>query len=176
MDRRTMLESWLEVEPGDPQERAHVEAMRRLLGGAGDPFSRDHLSPGHVTASAFVLAPTGGELAMIFHDALERWLQPGGHVEPGDADLVEAARREVREELGLERLTLLGDGPVDFDVHPIPARGSVAGHRHFDVRFLFRAGSRELRIGDGVRAVDWVAPARLAAIGDASMRRVLSKL
>ena len=48
-----------------------------------------------------------------------------------------AARREVREELGLE--VDLDPVPVTLDCHPITCRGYTEPTRHFDVRFVARA-------------------------------------
>jgi 8-oxo-dGTP pyrophosphatase MutT (NUDIX family) len=62
--------------------------------------------PGHFTASAFVLHPSGEALLLILHRKLGMWLQPGGHLESSDVDHLGAARREVAEETGVSRLAL----------------------------------------------------------------------
>src|SRR5260221_13625347 len=46
--------------------------------------------PGHVTTGAFVVA-ADGRLLQIAHKSLRRWLNPGGHTEPDDASLADAA-------------------------------------------------------------------------------------
>ena len=111
-----------------------------------DALSRYHYEPGHFTASAFVLDPTGSAVVLVDHPKIGRWLQPGGHVEPDDADLESAARREVLEETGLTDVTSLG--LVDLDVHTFPAHGDQPTHLHFDVRFAFRAHTDVLDVGD----------------------------
>ena len=45
------------------------------------------------------------------------WLQMGGHCEPEDATLADAALREATEESGIDGLTLLPGGPVRLDRH-----------------------------------------------------------
>lgn len=130
--------------------------MLELADGPGDAFARDHFVPGHFTASAFVLSPDGQALLLIFHEKFRRWLQPGGHVERQDADLLAAALREVEEEAGLSAVEVLGDGAFDLDVHEIPARKGDPAHRHFDVRVLLQARTRTFAAGSDALAARWV--------------------
>jgi 8-oxo-dGTP pyrophosphatase MutT (NUDIX family) len=139
-----------------PENALAVAAMLELLGGAGDPFSRQRVAPGHFTASAFVLCPERRRVLLIHHAKLGRWLQPGGHVEPSDVDLVAAARREVAEETGIAVAAPLGDGIFDVDVHEIPVTPKIGAHRHFDVRFAFLARNFEIQASDEVLAARWV--------------------
>ena len=161
----------------DRVEAAHRERMLALAAVPGDPFHRDHFAPGHFTASAFILAPAGDALLLVHHAKLERWLQPGGHVEPGDVDLLAAARREALEEVGLADLRCEVEGPFDLDVHPIPGRGAEPAHEHFDVRFLFRAPHREYARSEESHDARWFALRELEAPRfDASVVRAVRKL
>jgi 8-oxo-dGTP pyrophosphatase MutT (NUDIX family) len=128
--------------------------MLALLDVPGDPFARDHFVPGHFTASAFVLSPARDALLLIHHSKLHRWLQPGGHVDAGDPDVLFAAQREVEEEVGLVDLSPAepGAGLFDADVHRIPARRAEPEHEHFDLRFAFVAQSRAYRAGSDATA------------------------
>lgn len=165
--------------PADARERAYVDAAIRLTSGSPpeDPFSRSSFHPGHLTASAFVMAPDGESVLLIFHGKLQRWLQPGGHFDPEDLDLESAARREVAEETGVTELTTVGSGLFDVDLHEIPPLRGEPSHFHFDLRVLFRADSWDLRAGSDAREARW---ARLDAVdeqtSDASVVRAVSKL
>lgn len=163
--------------PADEVERGFVAQCQTLLKSPAGPFLRGHFEPGHFTASAFVLSPDGRELLLIHHRKLERWLQPGGHFEPGDRDVFAAARREVEEETGLTRLELARETLLDVDIHDIPPLGNEPAHRHFDLRVCFRALTQELRAGPEVKAARWYPFSEIdAALADASVVRALRRL
>ena len=129
-----------------------------------------------------MFSPNGGSVLLVFHSRLKRWLQPGGHVEPEDADLRAAALREAAEETGLGELESLPAVPTifDVDVHPIPARREQPAHAHFDVRFLFRARREQSAMvvaGSDAGSVRWVERAELSSLnGSGLMLRVACKL
>jgi len=135
----------------DEHAKESVRRTRDLLRRATDPFDRSHFTPGHMTASAVVLAEDHKRVLLVYHERLARWLQPGGHVEPGDDTIADTARREVLEETGvvlLERLPHI----VGVDVHPIPAAQGEPPHYHHDIVFRLHAASEELRTPPGQRA------------------------
>ncbi|MCC6215078.1 MAG: NUDIX domain-containing protein [Polyangiaceae bacterium] len=151
--------------------------MLELLEAAGElAFHRGAFSPGHFTASAFVVGPGEDELLLILHAKLGRWLQPGGHVDAEDATLLAAARRELAEETGLAEVDVLSEAPFDLDVHRIPA-GRAPAHLHFDVRYLFRARARALRAATDAADARWVPLAEVASLErDASVLRAVAAL
>jgi 8-oxo-dGTP pyrophosphatase MutT (NUDIX family) len=149
--------------------------MLALADHRGDPFARTSFVPGHFTASAFVWSPDRSALLLVLHGKLHRWLQPGGHFDPGEDDPIVAARREVLEEVGV-----VADGEqelFDVDVHVIPARGLDPEHRHYDLRVLLHARDWNFRAGSDAREAKWVP---LDAIGEAesdeSVMRAVRKL
>jgi len=182
MDRRAHLKRLLnEHTPADALEAEHRDRMLALADVPGDPFSRAHFAPGHYTASTFILSPDGGALLLIFHGKLHRWLQPGGHIDPEDADVLAAALREVAEETGVsdaEPDPSLGT-LLDVDVHTIPAnpRKGEPAHEHFDVRVLLRARSLDFTAGSDAKDARWVPLAEVNAVdSDESVMRAVQKL
>lgn len=134
----TLLEALEAHEAQDEAEARHRAAMIELLGRGPDTLTRGHFGPGHFTASCYIV---DGENRLLLHHhrRLDRWLQMGGHIEPGETPL-EAALREGREESGLSDLVPIG-GLLDLDIHPIPAGKGEPDHHHFDVRYLARTES-----------------------------------
>lgn len=91
-------------------------------------------APGHITASALVIDPSRRSVLLTLHPRVGLWVQLGGHCEPGDHTVLDAAAREAREESGIGSLSL-DPMPLGLDVHPITCSLGVPT-RHFDVRFL----------------------------------------
>lgn len=178
MTKSSHLAALLEAfHPDDAAQRRFLERMRELNERGERAFARDHFEPGHFTASAFILDTTGERLLLILHGKLAKWLQPGGHVDPDDVDVIAAARREVREEVGLADVVLAHDGIYDIDIHDIPALKTDPAHRHFDVRFLFRSESDEVVAATDAREVRWVELDRVHEVqSDASVMRAVARL
>ena len=120
--------------PVDDREAGSVVAFLDALDRLPRPFDQD-ADPTHVTSSAIVIGPSG--VVLLKHKRLGIWVQPGGHLEPGE-ELADGARREAAEETGL----VLADPPggpelVHVDVHP-----GGRGHTHLDLRWLLIGSGR----------------------------------
>ena len=143
-----------------PAEVPRLAELRALLATTTLPLHDRRTMPGHVTASGVIVDLTGRRVLLIHHNVLGRWLPPGGHVDAGELP-ADAARREVREEVGLAVGPPMGDGsPLDIDSHPIPAndrRGEPA-HAHHDFRFAFAVDPAAPLAADlaEVSAAEWV--------------------
>lgn len=128
-DAATVLGDW---EHPEPQQRALRDAYLGFLRDHRDAMSRE-CRVGHLTASALVMDVDRTRVLLTLHPKVGRWLQLGGHVEPGDASLRDAARRETIEEGGIADVTV-SSAPLRLDRHPVPCGGAMS--EHLDVQYL----------------------------------------
>src|SRR5262249_57018267 len=69
--------------PADAEEDADLARIRAFVAAQPEPFDR-RIVEGHLTASAVVASVSGDRVLLLHHRKLDRWLQPGGHGDPGE--------------------------------------------------------------------------------------------
>jgi 8-oxo-dGTP pyrophosphatase MutT (NUDIX family) len=100
-----------------------------------NPFSRTNQF-GHITASGLLVHEN--KVLLIFHPFINKWFQPGGHIDDGESP-IEAAIREVYEETGCVCVIDSADlEPIDIDVHEIPANPLKGEGTHLHIDLLYR--------------------------------------
>ncbi|MFB4350451.1 NUDIX hydrolase [Microbacterium sp. CR_7] len=136
------------------QDRAVQEDFASFFSHDDGPVQRDD-GPRHATASAFVFDPTLSRVLLVFHGKGRFWVQPGGHLEPGDRSIADAALRELSEETGI-LAPPPGDAYVyDLDHHELSAAfGRCASHLDVGV-VLVVADDGALRVSDESEDVRW---------------------
>ncbi len=122
--------------PVDAREATSIDRFLTAFDSLVEPFSRVS-DPVHVTGSGIVTGRRG--VVLLRHRRLGVWLQPGGHIDPGETPW-DAARRESEEETGLAVAftDVLPDG-VPLLVH-VDVHAGGKGHTHLDLRYLLEAG------------------------------------
>ncbi len=140
LERRRQALQWVESFAPSHERAARSRRLTlELLRDSPAPFDRSCYDPGHITASGLVLSPTGERVLLVFHNRLRLWLQPGGHVEPSDNNVLTTAVREVREETGISVLTGIPPTLVGVDVHQIAATTGEPAHCQHDLMFRLAA-------------------------------------
>ena len=137
-DARAVLSAW--AAPNDGQEALRATFID-LLDAQPEGMFR-HCQPDHLTGSALIVRSGGdaaGEVLLVHHSKAGKWLQTGGHCEPTDTTLSQAALREAREESGIGGLTV-DPVPLLLSRHHVPFCGPPQeGGHHLDVQFLVQA-------------------------------------
>jgi 8-oxo-dGTP pyrophosphatase MutT (NUDIX family) len=174
-----LQESLRRHEPADDEEARDLAQIRGFVAQQAQPFDRGILH-GHLTASAAIVSAAGDRVLLLHHRKLDRWLQPGGHGDPGEATGEQVALREALEETSIPGLVLHPEAPrpLDVDVHDIPARGSEPAHEHLDLRYLVLAppGAEGQRAVEESNDLRWFTWDELPGLGlDSGLTRLLGK-
>jgi 8-oxo-dGTP diphosphatase len=102
------------ITPFDDTERAHQADTLAWLAATPDVYRRVRPAtpPRHLVSYAVLADPRDWSVFLVDHILAGLRLPPGGHVEPGE-DPADTARREAREELGIEAdFSIAGRRPV----------------------------------------------------------------
>lgn len=115
--------------------------------------------------SAYILHKDAALL--IFHPKIKRWLPPGGHIEPSESP-IEAVKREVKEEVGLD-IEIIKDEHVVIDrwnaksfarpflclIEEIPKTKDEEAHRHLDFIYLANALNPKNALSSEDNPIKW---------------------
>jgi 8-oxo-dGTP pyrophosphatase MutT (NUDIX family)/uncharacterized protein YqeY len=163
----------------DDDDRQVIDDLVRLAA-TGDPWSRG--APVHFTGSALVVDSPSRTVLLRWHERQQGWLQVGGHVDPGEDDPFDTARREAEEETGLADLEPWPDPQRPELIHavivPVPAGRGEPPHQHADLRFVLATRTPHTARAESPDApVRWMTfdEAR-AATGEDNVRIALDRL
>lgn len=125
----------------------------------------------HFTTSIFIINnfDRNFKILLIHHKKFDRWMVPGGHIEPFE-NQIEATIREAREETGLEiklfsflhEKNEVNDSewllpPEYFFQQLIPATAKVEAHYHLDFAYLAFSNDLDFTFNaNETKAIRWV--------------------
>lgn len=172
-DARHLLSTW--AAPDESQDALRTQYIAHL-DGYPDAVLRE-CRAGHITASTLIIDTSRESVLLTLHPIVGRWLQTGGHCEPGDTDLVAAAAREAAEESGIDNLSI-DAMPLRLDRHAVRCRaddGQATTLDHLDVQFLAVAPAyaREVRTHESLD-LRWWPWTTLPEDTDASVRALVA--
>ena len=163
MNTKRFLATLAAHDPADQEEQHHRGNMMQFVSSHARCWWKRKTEAGHVTGSAWIVNSERSHALLLHHRKLDRWVQPGGHLDDTDASPAAAALREAREETGISRLTLASEALFDVDVHRIPARPNgphrvetEPAHLHYDVRYLIIAADHRVTVSGESLAAQWV--------------------
>lgn len=176
-DARRILTEVEQHQPFDLLEQEHKSSLVKWLKTASKPLDANYFDEqGHATGSAFIVSRYSQEVVLVYHKKLCRWLQPGGHAEPGEQELLTTAKREAFEETGLE-FNFDNASVFDLDVHRIPELKNKPSHLHFDFRYLFISDiALPLQVGSDARLARWFSTKEMESLElDTGIQRMITK-
>lgn len=131
-----------------PDEAEPLSEPMQLLR-HGENIASRRTFPMHVTVGA-LLVRNDAEILLVEHRAYGITLQPGGHLEPTDTMLIDAAVRELAEETGLDpgKVFPASRSPIYIEFGRVPARPlkDEPEHFHLDIGYSFTTARAD--VGD----------------------------
>jgi 8-oxo-dGTP pyrophosphatase MutT (NUDIX family) len=163
--------------PHGETEDADAARMRDLAQTETDPWLRS--TPLHFTVSALIVHPETGRVLLRWHMRQQRWLQVGGHGDPGESDPLAIALREAAEESGLQDLAPWPDAALRHVVvcQVAPGKGEPA-HEHADLRYFLKTSQPEAVVPENAEApLRWLSlEAARELVGDNNVQGTLDRL
>jgi 8-oxo-dGTP pyrophosphatase MutT (NUDIX family) len=152
--------------PRDRQEARSRLLALKALELLPAPFDR-HAAQTHLTASGLIDGPRG--IVLHRYKRTGAWLQPGGHLEAGEAPW-DAALRECCEETGLSlQHAFVSPELIHVDARPL------FDHFHLDLRYAVRANDEDPSPPPGEsQAVRWFSWEEALGVANQSLRAALA--
>ena len=169
-DAHATLTTW--HAPDAEQERLRLLYLAHLDAQPDAMLRECH--PDHLTGSAIIFSADHQSVLLTLHHIVKLWLQTGGHCEPSDTTLAEAALREGREESGIESLAI-DPVPVLLSHHEVPFCGPIRPSHHLDVQYVAVAppGAQHV-ISDESDDLAWFDLDNLPALTDQPVRDLIA--
>lgn len=143
MNLKEQIENY---KPYNEQEEKDKQTILQYMENFDDVLTRNN-EFGHFTASSWVVNKERTKVLMIYHNIYQSWAWTGGHAD-GEADLLNVAIRELKEETGVTDVKVLS--PDIFSLEIICVNGHVkrgkyvSSHVHLNVTYLLEVDEKEM--------------------------------
>lgn len=143
-------------QPWDNEELNELISFKNFIESNPSCFENTSKS-GHITGSAIIVDSSFENILIIYSPKFSSWLQPGGHSD-GEGNTFEVTKREIIEETGLKLFEPINNDDIfDLDIHFVPQTNFLPTHKHYDIRFLFKASmNSNLKINQEATKIEWV--------------------
>lgn len=132
--------------PYNEQEQKDKQTMLKYLNTFDDCLTRNN-EFGHFTASSWAVNKSRSKVLMIYHNIYQSWAWSGGHAD-GESDLLGTAIRELKEETGVENVTVLKPDIFSLEIVTVDGhvkRGKyVSSHVHLNLTYLLEVDENEI--------------------------------
>lgn len=132
-------------QPKNTQEACDKEIMLQYIQQHPDYLCREN-SIGHFTVSIWTVNKARTKTLMVYHTIYDSWSWIGGHAD-GNEDLKAVALKELQEETGVKKATLVSDEIFSLEILTVNGhirRGAyVPSHLHLNVTYLAEADEQE---------------------------------
>jgi len=131
--------------PQNAQEKADKDVFLECMKNYQNLLTRETLIA-HFTSSAWIVNKNRTKTLMVHHNLYRSWSWTGGHADD-NADLLEVAIREAKEETGLQAVIPITKEIFALDVLPVWShmrnRIFVPSHLHLNLAYLLEADEEE---------------------------------
>lgn len=143
MNLKEQIENY---KPYNEQEEKDKQTMLKYLNTFDDCLTRNN-EFGHFTASSWAVNKERTKVLMIYHNIYQSWAWSGGHAD-GESDLLGTAIRELKEETGVENVTVVKPDIFSLEIATVDGhvkRGKyVSSHVHLNLTYLLEVDENEI--------------------------------
>lgn len=150
-----------EFKPGNEQERQDKKIILDFIEQYSHKVLFRENEIAHITSSGFIMNESLDKVLMVHHNIYDTWAWTGGHAD-GEADLLQVAVKEAKEETGIKYVVPFTEKILSIDILPVYGhmrKGKyVNAHLHLSVAYVLITGENEtLRINKNENSgVKWI--------------------
>jgi len=179
MNYTRQINEFQAITDGEKSDKQIIQDYIKLI---GDEILYRKSQLAHITSSGFILNPSMTKTLMVHHNIYQTWAWTGGHAD-GDADLLEIAIKEAKEETGIQTVVPLTNKMLSLDILTVKGHYKngiyISTHLHLSAAYVLIACEDEaLSIRPGENSnVAWINVEEIdAKSGEAEIIPVYHKL